>query len=284
MSYCSLEEAYGKEFCQQVNNNYMLGNSAPYTVSKMNPTRNDMYLPGARHDTEISRVKYSQNAKQNALVQASQDIQTHRQSFDSISGVIPRSQSTKTITPWGDELNYDEHQSVDELSPREHLKKSLLKDRIITDSNYGSENNDTMYEPQGFLSSNHYKTLENSKCQDYFFHLDTCKKCQDKLKKRVIRYFKILQKYNKTPQDSLLPGTRDRRTDYLLDKELFSDNADTPINDQYEVKKNKTNFNSNSPEVIENFSNFNKCEPNTKAILLMLFGLFIIYALDSSKK
>ena len=276
MSYCSLEEAYGTEFCQQVNNNYMLGSSTPYNVSKMNPTRNDMYLPGSRHGTEISRVKYAQDSKQNALIQASQDTQIHRQSFDSISGVIPRSQNTKNITPWGDEIDYDENQSVDETSPREHLKKSLLKDRTVTSSN-GSENND-MYEPHGFTSSNNYKTVENSKCQDYFFHLDTCKKCQNKLKKRVIRYFKVLQKYNKTPEDSLLPGTRGMNTDYLIDNELFSDNSDIKINDK--VIKNQTN----SPEVIENFSNFNKCEPNTKAILLMLFGLFIIYTLDSLKK
>ena len=124
MSYCSLEEAYGTEFCQQVNNNYMLGSSTPYNVSKMNPTRNDMYLPGSRHGTEISRVKYAQDSKQNALIQASQDTQIHRQSFDSISGVIPRSQNTKNITPWGDEIDYDENQSVDETSPIEVLLDS----------------------------------------------------------------------------------------------------------------------------------------------------------------
>ena len=44
MSYCSLEEAYGKDFCNQVNNDNMLGYSTSSSVSKMNPNRNTFLL------------------------------------------------------------------------------------------------------------------------------------------------------------------------------------------------------------------------------------------------
>ena len=280
MSYCSLEEAYGKDFCNQVNDNYMLGYSAPYTTNKMNPTRNDMYIQGSRYGTEISRVKYSKDTQKNAIIQANQDIFTHRKSFDSISGVIPENKSVKTITPWGDEIDYNENEMINELSPREILKKSLLKDRVITNSNNKIENNDFIYEPQGFSNLNNYKTLENGICQNYFHHIDTCKKCQHRLKKRVIRYFKILNKNNKTPEESHLPGTSGMNTNYSFDRELFNDNIN--LNDQYEINKNTINLQKS--ELIENFSNFNNNNQYTKAFLLMIFGLFIIYVLDFSKK
>ena len=81
MSYCSLEEAYGTDFCKQVNNNYML-NPTPYTTSNMNPNRNTS-LPGERYN--LDKTKNFQDSKQNAHIQSNQDVQSHRQSFNSIS-------------------------------------------------------------------------------------------------------------------------------------------------------------------------------------------------------
>ena len=221
MSYCSLEEAYGKDFCNQVNNDNMLGYSTSSSVSKMNPNRNT-FLPGVRHDLKTN--------SQSVMKQATQDIREHRKSFDSI----------KTIMPWGEE--------EDELSPREYLKQSLLKDRVIKSS--GETN-----EPSGFSNSSNYKALENSKCQDFFFHLDTCKKCQHKMKRRVVRYLKALQKYKSS--DYSLPGLSNVNSEELLDKELFSDGTDT----YYEK------------DVVENFSN-----PTFNINNILLLGcLFIIY-------
>ena len=208
MSYCSLEEAYGKDFSKQVNNDYHLDTS--YST-KMNPSRNNNYLPGSRHGTELSRLKNVEDAKNNAIIQSSQDVLEHRRSFNSVSTDPPNrrfeasppnpsnilNQERNLEEPYG--IHYKgsgDYSQIDELSPKEYLKKSLLKDRPITNSN----NNINYYEadisnePQGFSSGIiEYKSLNKSYCKDYFYHLDNCKKCQNKLKKRVIRYFKVLQ-------------------------------------------------------------------------------------------
>ena len=78
MSYCSLEEAYGKDFSKQVNNDYYLDTSYSSYSTKMNQSRNNTYLPGARHGTELSRVKNVEDAKNNAVVQSNQDVLEHR--------------------------------------------------------------------------------------------------------------------------------------------------------------------------------------------------------------
>lgn len=298
MSYCSLEEAYGKDFSKQVNNDYYLDTS--YST-KMNPSRNNSYLPGARHGTELSRVKNVEDAKNNAVVQSNQDVLEHRRSFNSVS-TDPPNRRFEAAPPnpsniINQERNWEEpagihyqgggdYSKIDELSPKEFLKKSLLKDRPITNSNvnyYEPERSD----PQGFSTGlTQYTSLNNSPCQDYFYHLDACKKCQNKLKKRVIRYFKVLQDNNKTP---LLPGTRDMQTNQLIDRELFRDEKDEV--DVYNYEPGKTsdsdrkyidNGNTKQKEIIENFNG--SSPPITQAIFLMFFGLFIIYTLDNSSK
>jgi len=281
MSYCSLKEAYGEEFYNQVNNNYHMGTSLypNGNSSQRNPTRNTSYLPGARHGTNISRVKNAQNARYTAETQSAQDILTHRRSFNSVSGrryeaEPPNVSNDTTIRAWG-EVESNNYPSVDEMSPKEHLKKSLLRERPIQNPNY--DDTVSAYEPEGYSRSlTSYKKFDKSPCQDYFYHLDTCKKCQHKLKKRVIRYFKALQKHNKTP--NLLPGTKDMKTNQMIDNELFrdEDEYDIPYEPEHKVET-KRNVKEN---VVENFQN----PTNTRAIFLMVFGLFIIYTLDNSKK
>lgn len=288
MSYCSLKEAYGDDFYNQVNNNHYL-NSSPYNSSSLNPSRNSMYLPGSRDGSELSRVKNVQHTKMLAHKQSYNDISSHRNSFNSIEGrryeKPPTISNEKTIRAWGEVETNEyplDHNEIDELSPKEYLKKSLLRDRPYK----GSNTNISTYEPEGYTSlSSTYKNLNKSPCQDYFYHLDTCKKCQNKLKKRVIRYFKVLQRNNKTPT-TLLPGTRDMKTNYLIESELFRD--DTPddidsnqdiVNNQNNEKIKEKNKRKNNDEIIEGFQN----PVNNRAIYLILFGLFIIYTLDKSK-
>lgn len=287
MSYCSLKEAYGEEFYNQVNNNYHMGTSLypNGNSSQRNPTRNTSYLPGARHGTNISRVKNAQNARYTAETQSAQDILTHRRSFNSVSGrryeaEPPNVSNDTTIRAWG-EVESNNYPSVDEMSPKEHLKKSLLRERPIQNPNY--DDTVSAYEPEGYSRSlTSYKKFDKSPCQDYFYHLDTCKKCQHKLKKRVVRYFKALQKHNRTSNTVLLPGIKDMKTNQLLESELFRDDDET---DPYEREiKEETNKEEKPKEktekVVEGFQN----PVNNKAIYLLLFGLFIIYTLDNSKK
>jgi len=278
MSYCSLKEAYGEDFYNQVNNNYHLSQSY-FDSSPMNPTRNKTYHPGVRNGSEISRIENVQNAKELAKQQSSSDILTHKRSFSSVSGrryeEPPNISNDTTIRAWG-EIESNDYPSVDEMSPKEHLKKSLLRDRQYQNSNHNEE---TIYEPSGysgFLTT--YKNLNKSPCQDYFYHLDTCKKCQNKLKKRVIRYFKALQKHNKTSNTILLSGTKDMKTNQLLESELFRDEDE---NDIYEPEVKQEPVQEKTNEIVtEGFQN----PVNNKAVYLLLFGLFIIYTLDNSKK
>lgn len=296
MSYCSLEEAYGKDFSNQVNNDYYLDNSYSSYSTKMNPSRNNTYLPGSRNGTELSRIKNVEDSKQNALVQSSQDVLEHQRSFNSVSTDSPNRRFEEAPPNPNNIINQErsweqpngihyqgggDYSQIDELSPKEFLKKSLLKDRPITNSNYNTDNID-YYEPHGFTTGlTEYKSLNKSPCNDYFYHLDTCKKCQNKLKKRVIRYFKALKDNDKTP---MLPGTRDMRTNHLLERELFTDKKEDIYNYEPDIKSidNKYNDKSKQKEIVENF---NEGSPsNTKAVFLMFFGLFIIYTLDNSSK
>lgn len=281
MSYCSLKEAYGEDFYNQVNNNYHLG-SSPYTSTPMNPSRNNMYLPGSRDGSELSRVKNTQHTKLMAHKQSSEDTDTHWDSFDSVSGrryeKPPTIRNDSTIRAWG-EVESSEYPSVDEMSPKEYLKKSLLRDRPIRSPHQGVSS----YEPEGYSRTlPTYKNLNKSPCQDYFYHLDTCKKCQHKLKKRVVRYFKALQQHNKTPTTLLLPGTKDMKTNQLLESELFRDDDefDEPDSKLEDVEKQKEKPNEKPNEIVmEGFQN----PVNNRAMYLLLFGLFIIYTLDQSK-
>ena len=278
MSYCSLKEAYGEDFYNKVNDNYHLDPS-PYTSSPMNPTRNNMYLSGSRNGSELSRIKNAQHTKRLAHEQSSNDINTHWESFNSVSGrryeKPPEISNDTTIRAWG-EVESNEYPSINELSPKEHLKKSLLRDRPIQDSSQEVSE----YEPEGYSRNlTTYKNLNNSHCQDYFYHLDTCRKCQHKLKKRVVRYFKALQRHNKTSNTILLPGTKDMKTNQLLENELFRDEDEF---DEPEVKIEEKQKEEKSKEkpIVEGFQN----PTNNRAIFLILFGLFIIYTLDQSRR
>lgn len=291
MSYCSLEEAYGTDFYRQVNNDHHLDVSYQ---KQMNPSRNhNTYLPGERHGTELSRVKQARDSRKDAMRQSRNDVTSHRESFSSVSGnrrfeAPPNSRMEKTMRAWGEieplSINYDQnYPPPDEISPREHLKKSLLSDRGFSYHDEGSVSN---YEPQGYHKQmTNYKTIKHTPCQDYFYHLDTCKKCQAKLKKRVIRYFKALERQKRKTLS--LPGTRDIGIN--ADRELFTD-------EDYDIEypeiesgnqKNKDNEKdsekkSDKKKIIENFSLDTSF--NTQPLFLIFFGLFIIYMLDISKK
>jgi hypothetical protein len=279
MSYCSLKEAYGEDFYNQVNNNHYLDPS-PYTSSPMNPSRNNMYIPGSRDGSELSRVKNAQHTKMIAQKQSSNDLATHWNSFNSVSGrryeKPPKIRNDSIIRAWG-EVESEKYSPVDELSPKEYLKKSLLHDRPIRSPHQDVSS----YEPEGYSRTlTTYKNLNKSPCQDYFYHLDTCKKCQHKLKKRVVRYFKALQRHNRSPNTILLPGSKDMKTNQLLESELFRDDdeLDEP---SVKIEEEKPKPKEKEKEIVsEGFQN----PVNNRAMYLMLFGLFIIYALDQSKR
>lgn len=286
MSYCSLKEAYGEDFQNQVN--FSLNKNNDH--KKMNPTRNSMFLSGSRNGSEISRVGNIENARQIAEAQSSNDILAHKRSFSSVSGrryeEPPLIKNETTIRAWGetenhlDDSNNLEHgyPLVSDISPKEHLKKSLLRDRPYKEQHYNKdEYYRGVYEPSGNLETlARYKNLEQSKCNDYFYHLDTCKKCQNKLKKRVVRYLKALQNNKRM---NLLPGSSGVNSHLLIEKELFRDDDDEH-NDVNETKPLSNKKHIPKENLIENFSN----PTNNKALYLLLFGIFVIYTLDNSNK
>ena len=284
MSYCPLEEAYGKDFYNQVNN--IAYKKTQYDINNLNPSRNYSY---------VSPLTNSQDTQQYAMYQSKQDSRNHRNSFNSTN---PDNVNKKRLTAWGDEESEENdendendknenngnnlnNENLNQLSPREYLKQSLLKDRIIKSPDYEKSN----YEPKGFSSINNYKQVENSECEDYFFHLDTCKKCQSRMKKRVMKYFKLLKKNGKLTDNYFNTGANDMKTDYVLDRELFSDNSkiDNSL-DNKDNKNNKDKTDKTNKDDIEHFTQFNDSDPTTKGVILLLFGLFIIYTIDSFKK
>lgn len=167
MSYCSLKEAYGEDFYNQVNN--------------LNPSRNHLNYSGSRFDPEISRNGQLKSMRKSANIQSKNDLITHKKSFSSVMGrryeEPPRIENTKTFKPWGE---IEDEKDYSEFSPKEYLKKSILRDRVY----------EKYEEPSGYGIVSKYKNVENDECDNFFKHIESCKGCQEKLKRRMVEYFK----------------------------------------------------------------------------------------------
>lgn len=250
MSYASIQEAHGIDFARQINS---IDSPA---LSSLNPSRPNDFSPGY--------FAKNKNTKRRANNMADYDRQAHKNSFQ-----IADNQNNRLLEneyrAWGDIEN--QQTKKDLISPDEYLKNSL-------------ENYDD-FEPNG--QAVEFGSVSSSPCQSYFYHLDTCRKCQNKLKKRVLRYFKALQRQNSAPS---LPGVQGSVVS--MDRELFSDydDLDEILNLRPKEVENKVEK-KEEQKVKEDFSvqeiKDNLGKDFTPAIFLILFGLFIIYAMDSSK-
>jgi len=293
-SFCSLQEAHGEDFYRQVNNDYGFNKSYLNNSRKnLNPTRFKQYHSYNNNSREnlngiqSSRIPLINNNRNLARKQSDMDLYSHRNSFNSI-GIPPLNDVKITQRAWGD---------IDDLDPREVLKKSLLRDRIINsdrviNSSDNSEhknfpgNGEISSEPKGFNlqlnNSYKFKRIKNhNQCDNFFYHLDSCRKCQRRLKKRIKRYLKTLKKYQ---EKEILPNST-----YNPESELFIDSPEDDDNSEiFDIhsvlnsrKIEKEDDKSKKKEIEENFVNPNKIK--TEPAFLLFFGLFIIFMMDSSK-
>lgn len=269
MTYCSLHEAFGEDFeIQNVKPNRF--------ETKMNPSRNNY---------ANSRTYNVKDIQSFAHQLKNQDYESHRKTFHSTSLFGEKSEGrrfeaeppilkhSKQIKAWGEVSEDSPYKdvSVSEENPRDMLKKSLMRERPSYDLSTSSN------EPSGYDSDGTYKLVrKNRKCRDYFYHLDTCKKCQHKLKKRVVNYMKYLQR-NKNRQ--VLPGSSGMNTNLIMDRELFNDNDHDDSDTQIEVSKKTRKTNT-----YEGFSNYKKDDKTKNLLMLMIFGLITIYVMDTLKK
>ena len=243
MSYCSLEEAYGEDFAKKVGS----------------PQYDDEPYYG------LSRLESSDKNKNNTFKQYNQHLENHKQSFVELD----------YNKLWGEQF-----ENASKLSPREYLKQSILGNRPNPTSFQTNINN----EPEGVSErSTKYGQIVNSECNDFFYHLDTCKKCQHRLRKRVRKYIKKLYKQNQTELKSGMSGFYDNG-----DRELFTDETDDDETDDDETddeETNESNFSSNkkTEKVVEGFQTQHN-KNDLSAFLLMAFGIIVIYGLDTMKK
>ncbi len=240
MTYASLSEVYGNDFS-----------------SLMNPKdkqQQDQYITRKTNPNTINNNRSTNlvDIKNNSVIQEQMDYNTHTNSFKDIS---PSKSNNNYERAW------ENNEMTMMLSPKENLKQSLLKDRNI--QSMGTPSAD----PSAYSQMNPYKSFHRTECDDMFYHLDSCRKCQAKLKKRVVRYFNMLQQNNKS---LLLPGTSG------MDSQLF---IDPPQPETENIQPEPAQV--KKQEVKENF--LNKKDKNS-GIFLMLFGLFVLYALDSQSK
>lgn len=291
MTYCSLQEAYGDDFeIQNVN-------TSKKFETGMNPNRNN-YANSRTHN--VSNIQSFAHQLKN------QDYKNHKATFHSSSLYGEKSEGrtfeeerrfeggrrfeaeppvlkhSNQLKAWGNVQEDSPYKdiSVSDENPRDMLKRSLMRDRPSYDLTTSS------HEPAGYNSEGTYKLVRrHSKCRDYFHHLDTCKKCQDKLKKRVIKYFNLLQK---SKNKQILPGSNGMNANLVMDRELFHDNDHDVNNIKVDdIKVNNIKFDdktNNQKNNIEGFSDYSKEKNKNKNILmLMVFGLITIYVMDSLK-
>jgi hypothetical protein len=188
-------------------------------------------------------------------------------------------------------------------------KEKSKRDRMIH-----QKFSEEITEPFGFNHSVvNYKKIENSPCQNFFYHLDTCPHCQKKLKQRVLKYFASLQKNN-----LLLPGASGLKIS-SIDKELFNNAGDSeeqqlldlyPTRKLYDKGTHELEYTVPDPEQkkstkIEESEGFTEESEGfteesegfteesegfvdlgndyTPAFFLLFFGLFVIFSLDKSR-
>ena len=287
-SYCSIEEAHGSDFYNQINN--QLNNGVGRNdFNQSNPTRYNQYnfyeqnkinqLSGQHLDIQSSQQNISpvQNQilnKNKAQQQSNLDYNAHKNSFNSI-GIPPMSQIKNVERAWGNNSVINDETEND---PREILKKSLLRNRIVNNdeivNSHYSNLNKSPYEPSGYSLDRiyGYKKVNKTPCDAFFEHLDSCSKCQKRLKKRVMRYIKTLEKFK---NNKLMPNSM-----YHPDSELFIDKNDNENLIEYK-NKNAERKEKNKKLEIENFSDYKKIK--SEPAFLLFFGLFIIFMMDSSK-
>lgn len=243
--------------------------------------------------------------------------------------VIKQPDELDDLSPMGDIVGMN-GSSIDTISPSKALRRSLVSDhldrtvsgypphsvgelRVRTNSkpppgmptDYRSVDGSDLYTPYSALAQNNlesigyagpvmtYGPVEPTACKSYFHHLDHCKKCQRKLKKRVIRYFRAMQHAKEAP---MLPGSRgmEHFSPEVLERELFSDrpedddsfysNRSLPSpNSKPQAPLSKEKTQNTDRNVKEDFGN--RSQSNlTPTLLLLVFGLLVIFAMDSSRK
>jgi hypothetical protein len=135
--------------------------------------------------------------------------------------------------------------------------------------------------------------VDRGTCKDYFGHLDRCRKCQRRLKKRVVRYFRAMQRAQNT---RMLPGARgmENFSPETIERELFTDRPEddeppvapkllphSKMEPTYHKKQTEEKEDDKKdPGIVENFSNASNMMPSA---FLLIFGLLIIFVMDSSR-
>lgn len=191
MHYCLLEEAYGKDFISSDKN------------QSLNPSRN-IYLPGCRNGSEESNIN-SHNTRLISEKNSLDDTNSHIKTFDSDDE--KQKSNNKIIRAWGDvENNEYITEENDQLSPKEFLKQSLLRNRNIKSPDITPS---LIIEPDGYENNEKFKRFNNSSCDEFFNHIHNCKSCQKKMKKRLDKYIKNVS--NKDNLDNYLFKEEDEK-------------------------------------------------------------------------
>jgi hypothetical protein len=158
--------------------------------------------------------------------------------------------------------NIDENIESSE-SPKEFLYKSIdAPKKMVLRQN-----------PKGHLQNNSsYSLLNQSSCNDYFFHIDTCKDCQRRLQKRIVNYLQ-----------SRKVDIQNGASGVQIASQLFED-PDTNSNEE-NIYKNDTINNTLAKRkwdirVKEGFENPLPNCLQTRPLYILLFGLFVIFVLD----
>lgn len=258
MQYASLAEAFGDDFAQQVSTQHPL-----YSV------RNDQ-LPTTQKVAQKRAIKDRTNS---------------RESFydESVpSSLAPRWKHSQKnhINAWGDEENQESGDELDDVRPRAEKNKFTNYNPVPTLLSEKPSSTDVDFSGVGYGGPDmSLGTLEESNCRNYFYHLDRCQKCQQRLKKRVVRYLRALQSSGSAK--ALLPGARGAN---LPDQELFLDRPeDSVVNTQHEEKMIiKEKEEQPKQQLKENFTN--QDDSILPALFLMAFGILILFVLDQSRK
>ena len=261
MQYASLSEAFGDDFAQQMTTQHPL-----YSV------RNDQ-LPTTKKLSQKRAIQDRKNSQS-----------SFQEDYVSSSSLAPRwrsSSSQRHLNAWGGEENEEDSENngeeLDDVQPVAERRSFTNYIPKPTDLSRQSSSTDVNFSGVGYGGPDMtLGSLEESNCKNYFYHLDRCQKCQQRLKKRVLRYLRALQSSGSTK--ALLPGARGAN---LPDQELFldrpEDSAVSPQHEEKMVMKEKEVEN-----VKENFTV--KKDSLLPALVLMAFGILVLFVLDQSKK
>jgi hypothetical protein len=284
----SLFEVYGPDFACGMGQD----NSKECKNKRKHKRDNRSDRNPSRNKSGFSQTYNGYNIINKAHKKSIRDKEAHRKSFEAVDRIYPTTnhQYEYEYSAFGDYIGPDgntDNVKLSDLTPgdenyqdddikmepaniksnRVNSNKPRVYKKYNQDMEYSEDNDqsddqdndqDNVYNPlpNQMISENTdvspYHKLKSDDCRDFFHHLYTCSKCQNKLKKKIDKYLKSLTCNNlKQIQMGQIPMPDNLDKILFLDRDEYRDYSQLTLGNKYK----NSQYNQQNISSMENFDN-----------------------------